>query len=533
MSKGPTLLNKANNTARRYLDIAGVIIVAIGSDGSVSLINRKGAEVLGYEEEEIIGKDWFDHFLPRRLQKETRAVFDKLMSGDVAPVEYYENPVITKSGEERLIAWHNTLLQAKDGTITGTLSSGEDITLRKQTEGLLLARMRLLEFAAGHTLYELLQKTLDEVCGLVGSPVGFYHFVEQDQKTLLLQAWSSRTINEFCSAKGNNMHYSLDEAGVWVDCVRQRRPVIHNDYASLPHRKGMPEGHAKVVRELVVPIMRKDRIVAILGVGNKPSDYTDKDAEIVSYLADVAWEIASRKSAEETLRKTADQLEQSNRELEQFAYVASHDLKEPLRTISNFTTLLGERYRGRLDSDADDFIKFIMDGTSRMEQLIDDLLVYSRVSSTKGTMTRVQSQKILVRAIADLTMLIEKNRAKIVFDTLPEVTVNPVQMETLFRNLLSNAIKFHAGEPPLIHISAEHKDDRWVFSVRDNGISIPAGQEESIFDMFRRLHGRDRYEGTGMGLAICKKIVERHGGRIWVKPEPGKGSTFYFTLPGG
>ena len=163
-----------------------------------------------------------------------------------------------------------------------------------------------MDFSMTHTSEEVLQKTLDEIGGITESPIGFYHFVEADQKTLSLQMWSTRTLKEFCTAEGKGQHYSIEQAGVWVDCVHQRRPVIHNDYASLPHRKGMPEGHAKIVRELVVPIMRDERIVAILGVGNKPSDYDEKDIELITYLADVAWEIAEHRKAEDSLRKSEE-----------------------------------------------------------------------------------------------------------------------------------------------------------------------------------------------------------------------------------
>ncbi len=175
--------------------------------------------------------------------------------------------------------------------------------LKDRAEDLIYIRLRLFEFAVSHSLEELLRKTLDEVCALTQSSIGFFHFVESDQKTLSLQAWSTQTIKEFCKAEGKGIHYGIDQAGVWVDCVHQRRPVIHNDYASLPHRKGMPPGHATVIREMVVPIMRADRIVAILGVGNKPADYTEKDVEIVSFLADVTWVIAEHKKTEAAFHK--------------------------------------------------------------------------------------------------------------------------------------------------------------------------------------------------------------------------------------
>src|SRR5208283_5440846 len=182
---------------------------------------------------------------------------------------------------------------------------------RKRTESLLRARMRLMDFAATHSLDEVLQKTLDEIGEIVDSPIGFYHFVGDDQKTLSLQAWSTRTIKEFCTVSGKGLHYDVGDAGVWVDCIHERRPVIHNDYISLPHRKGMPEGHAQVIRELVVPIMRSDLIVAILGVGNKPSNYTEKDVELVTYMADVAWEIVKHKRAEEAIVRSKEEWERT------------------------------------------------------------------------------------------------------------------------------------------------------------------------------------------------------------------------------
>ena len=177
-----------------------------------------------------------------------------------------------------------------------------EIEERKRSESIMLARLRLLKYASSHSLDELLQATLDEAEALTGSVIGFFHFVKADQKTLSLQAWSTRTLRQMCSAEGKGLHYDLDKAGVWVDCVHEQKPVIHNDYSALPHRRGMPAGHTEIIRELVVPVFRSDRIVAILGVGNKPVDYAASDIENVSLLADLAWDIAERERAEEALR---------------------------------------------------------------------------------------------------------------------------------------------------------------------------------------------------------------------------------------
>jgi PAS domain S-box-containing protein len=190
-----------------------------------------------------------------------------------------------------------------------------DITARQQASAILQLRLRLVDFATDHSLEELMQRALDEIGQITRSPIGFYHFVEADQNTLSLQAWSTRTLQEFCQAEGKGLHYSIDEAGVWVDCVRQRQPVIHNDYEVLPHRQGLPPGHAEVTRELVVPTFREGRIVSILGVGNKPTDYDQQDAELVTYVADVIWSIVERKRTEEQLQAYQRRLEAQNLEL--------------------------------------------------------------------------------------------------------------------------------------------------------------------------------------------------------------------------
>ncbi len=197
------------------------------------------------------------------------------------------------------------MIEKKDG----------NIAMEELAQSYIKIRLSLIEYAMTHTLAELLTQSLDEVGALAYSPIGFYHFVEADQKTLSLQQWSSRTLKEFCRATGKGIHYNIDQAGVWVDCLRHKKAVIHNDYASLPHKKGLPDGHAEVIRELVVPVIRKDKVVAILGVGNKPTDYTQRDVEIVSYLADVTWEIVKEKRAAEALRKTTIELHERVKEL--------------------------------------------------------------------------------------------------------------------------------------------------------------------------------------------------------------------------
>jgi PAS domain S-box-containing protein len=243
-------------------------------------------------------------------------------------------------------------------------------------------------------------------------------------------------------------------------------------------------------------------------------------------------DITERRRSEEHLVKTVWELKRSNDELQQFAYVSSHDLQEPLRMVSSYTQLLAKRYKGRLDSDADEFIAFAVDGCNRMQGLIQDLLAYSRAGTSERELRKVPSESALRKALTNLRIMIKQSGAVVTHDALPTVRADETQLTQVFQNLVGNAIKYRRAEDPRVHVSAARNGgNEWTFSVGDNGLGIDPQYFERIFILFQRLHGRDEFEGTGIGLAICKKIVERQGGRIWVESQPEKGSTFYFALP--
>jgi PAS domain S-box-containing protein len=260
------------------------------------------------------------------------------------------------------------------------------------------------------------------------------------------------------------------------------------------------------------------------------SVYKDESGEVIGIFA-AARDITERKKAEEILRLKLEELRRSNEELEQFAYVSSHDLQEPLRMISSYLQLLKRRYEGNIDEKADKYIYYAVDGAARMQVLINDLLEFSRVTTRAGETTPTDCEFILNQTLSNLDLYIKENRATVSHNLLPEVMADSTQLAQVFQNLIINGIKFHSEEAPIINICAEKKASEWVFSVQDNGIGIDPQYSEKIFEVFKRLHNKEAYPGTGIGLAVCKKIVERHGGRIWVESELGKGSTFYFTLP--
>jgi light-regulated signal transduction histidine kinase (bacteriophytochrome) len=273
------------------------------------------------------------------------------------------------------------------------------------------------------------------------------------------------------------------------------------------------------------------RVLGTLSFGTR--DRAAFPPDDVSLMKAIGGQVAAaliRMQGELSLRRTAEELARSNRDLEQFAYVSSHDLREPLRTVTGFVQILEDRYRDQLDARAHEYIGFAVDGARRMQQLIDNLLAYARVGSALSIQPG-NARDALDRALDALKGMVGESGAVITTDPMPVVPADATLLCQVFQNLVENAIKFRSADPLRIHVGARRERGGWLFRVTDNGIGMEREHGERIFVIFKRLHSREKYPGTGIGLALCKKIVERHGGRIWVESEPGRGSTFYFTLP--
>jgi light-regulated signal transduction histidine kinase (bacteriophytochrome) len=325
----------------------------------------------------------------------------------------------------------------------------------------------------------------------------------------------------------------VQTAAEFADRIRKNKyDIILADYR-LPGWNGMETVAMVRGEDLDIPVVLVSgslgELKAVECIKQGAADYVLKD-HLARLPQSVRRAIEERDLRDEN-RRTQEELARSNRDLEQFAYVASHDLQEPLRMVATYTQLLAERYQGKLDENADKYIHYAVEGALRMQALVKDLLAFSRVGRKQETPRETDCNLVVRNVVANLQSLIQETGARITYEVLPVLVADPSELLQLFQNLIGNAIKFRGTEPPEIRITAKEKKKEWLFSVEDNGIGIAPQHAEDVFVIFKRLHTREEYPGSGIGLAICKKIVEHNQGRIWVKSHPGVGSTFQFTWP--
>lgn len=488
-------LRKNQQLLRAVLDNSSAVVIYLKDDrGRYLLINRHYETLFEINESDIIGKtdrDIFPEEIAEILWQNDRKVLEW------GKTLQFEEEVQQVDGLHTYISIKSPLCDSGDRPYA-ICGISTDITERKTLEKELTAREKILTafFHAASTVkvglcihdprlrYLQINSTLAEINGLS------------------VEAHLGKTVEEAIP----NL----------APCILPMLQAVLDS--------GQPILNAEVTGEVPSqPGIQRDWLVSyfpIFGENQK-----------VTAVGVIVTEITERKEAERQLKQLNADLARSNQELEQFAYIASHDLREPLRKINSFTELLAERYRGKLDGKADKYIGYITDGVDRMQQLIQDLLTYSRVGRHELVLEMTDLGELLDRTLMDLSEAIATENAAIVVEKLPQVAVNPVQIRQLFQNLIANGIKFRRRESPRIEINAKLEGEVWIVSVCDNGIGVEAQYAERIFAIFQRLHTREEYPGTGIGLAVCKKIVERHGGRIWMESTPGEGTTFYFTLP--
>jgi PAS domain S-box-containing protein len=470
------------------VDSANDAIIAKGLDGVVLTWNPAAERLFGYPAQEIIGQH-IDVLIPDDRRTEEAGIRERIRRGEL--VQHFESVRLRKDRTRFAVALTVSPIKDGEGRVVAACKIVRDITGQKQAE----------EALRGNAYHRnLIEASLDPLVTI--GPNG--------------NITDANAATESATGCPRAQLIGTDFSDYFTEPA-QARAVYQQVF-----REGS-------VRDYPLDLRHRDgRVTSVL---YNAAVYRDEQAKITGVLA-AARDITQRKRAEEQIRLFTEDLKRRNQELEQFAYVASHDLQEPLRAMSSFSELLAERYRGKLDPDADEFIGFIVDGGRRMQKLIEGLLSYSRVGTRGQPLKPVDCEQVFEAARSNLELAIRESGARLRHEPLPTVLGDELQLVQLFQNLLSNAIKFRPpGQPPQIEVSAAPGQARWTLTFRDNGIGIEPQFFNRLFIIFQRLHSQDRYGGTGIGLAVCKKIVERHGGRIWIESALGRGSAFHLTLP--
>jgi PAS domain S-box-containing protein len=519
---------------RAIVETANEGILLSDLKGIITFINKKMGDMLEYQMDELIGKP-----IISIIDTEYHETSQKRLEDNKKDLkEEYELKLVRRDGS---ILWAHVsaspVKNIKDQTI-GTLNMIIDTTQHKEAEMEIKRRGKLLEginqvlqeSLTCETESEVIVTCLSVAETLTESEFGFFGEVNEngllDDRALSPPAWDKcKTANAIELLK------NMEIRSYWGRTILEERSQIVNNPDSDPDQKGLPDGHPPIMSFLGVPLKQGGNTIGMIALANKIGGYTEEDKSDLEVLSVAFVEALMRKRAELRLKKNLEKLAHSNRELQQFAYISSHDLREPLRMITSFLQLLEHRYRDQLDQDANEFIDFAVNGAKRMDMMINDLLEYSKITSKEREFNRIDLDKVLDETLMYLKVPIEENNAIITHDPLPIINGDEKLMVQLFQNLISNAIKYRSKETPLIHISSQIEKGYHIFSVNDNGIGISEEHLNRIFTIFKRLHTKEEYEGTGIGLSIAQKIVEQHGGNIWAESELGKGTTFYFTIP--
>ena len=484
-------LQAARSSLENLIDYANAPIIVWDPKLNIIRFNHAFEHLTGYGSSDVIGKK-LEMLFPDESRERSLTQIARTSTGE--HWDSVEIPVRRTDGTSRTVLWNSaTLYVPGTSRVLMTIAQGQDITERKKAEE---------ELQESRSKFESLFSSTNE-------GIALHEMIYCGEEDAI--DYRILDVNPaFEKLTGITRERAVGLLASELYGIGRAPYLAHYDKVA---KTGEPASF-----EAYFPPMKKHfRISAFSPVkGQFATEFTD---------------ITAPKELESQLKQRADELAHSNAELQQFAYIASHDLQEPLRMVISYLTLLEKRYHDQLDPDGRDFIRYAVDGGKRMKDLIDDLLAYSRVDTGGKAFGSVDMNDLVAKTLLLLRVPIEENQANVIVDPLPTIEADGSQIMQVIQNLVTNAIKFHGQSPPEVHLTASPGPDEWTFSVRDNGIGMDMKYSERIFQMFQRLHTRNQYPGTGVGLAIAKKIIERHGGRIWVESEEGKGTTFFFTIP--
>jgi PAS domain S-box-containing protein len=554
-------LRKERDRAQQYLDIVGVILVALDREQRVTLINREGCRILGRPESEILGQRWFDTYVPAPMREETRDAFKQLMAGEITPVRTFENPVLTAEGEVRLIAWHNTVLTDDAGNITGTLSSGEDITERQEAidqlawESSVNATVAMLSKAliSSSSLEEVSTLVLEHAQRVTGSRFGFVGYIDPASGHLISPTLT-HDIWETCQVPDKTFVFDMF-SGLWGWVLKHRRPLLTNAPEEDARSSGTPPGHIPIERFLGVPALFDEQLMGQVALANPERDYTAQDLAFVERLASLYALAVQRRRGEDALRRAKEEAEAANRAKSVFLANMSHELRTPLNAILGFSQLIANNVR--LDATQQENLETVLRSGEHLLSLINDVLAMSKIEAGRVTLNE-QSFDLhrLLQGLEEMFALrAEAKGLTLILDLAPDtpryVHTDEGKLRQILMNLLGNAVKFTqeggvtlrvghkreasvqgAADGATADASAGTSPLTLCFEVEDTGAGIASEELTALFDPFVQTEsGRASQEGTGLGLPICQQFVSLLGGELRVTSEVGKGSLFKFDIP--